>query len=115
MKRTFFCNAATPLLAVLMMAGCNGTNKPQQAVETEPDTLMPEPPVEVIDTLLGCIGDDTSMNLIQLLTDDGDTIELDLDDQTDRQATLQPGNRVRVAVRREADSTLTVLSTHDAQ
>lgn len=103
---------ATALTAFFFVGCQGGSNSRSQAV-AEADTLLVSEAVEANDTLRGCIGEDTSMNLIQLITDDGDTLELELSDDTERNATLEVGNHVLVVVRTEPDSSLTVLATCD--
>lgn len=100
-------------LAAFLLASCQGGSQAGSQAEAGADTLQASEPVAVLDTLRGCIGEDTSMNLIQLITADGETIELELSDNTERNATLEVGNRVLVVVRTEPDSSLTVVATSD--
>ena len=100
-------------LAAFFFVGCQGGANSKSQVEAEADTLLATEAVETNDTLRGCIGEDTSMNLIQLVTDDGETLELELSDGTERNATLEVGNHVLVVVRTEPDSSLSVLATYD--
>lgn len=90
----------------------NGGNSVQEQSGLE--TLMGESVQQPLDTISGLVGEDTSMNFLQLITSQGDTLELELNDEVDRQASIEVGNRIDVVVQRDIDSTLTVISTHDA-
>ena len=63
-----------PVAALMMLAGCNGNNKTNHD-ETDCDSLMVEESV-VDSSLYGVLGDATTMNMLQLITDVGDTMEL---------------------------------------
>ena len=63
-----------PVAALMMLGGCNGNNKTNHD-ETDCDSLMVEESV-ADSSLYGVLGDATTMNMLQLITDVGDTMEL---------------------------------------
>ena len=113
MHYSFTKGLSVTAMTAFLLVGCQGGSQTGKQTEAEPDTLLSTETVVTNDTLRGYIGEDTSMNLIQLITDDGETLELELSDDTERNATLEVGNHVFVVVRAEADSSLTVLATAD--
>ena len=61
----------------LTMSSCFGGNQqPQQTMEEEPDSVDDYMPFD--QTIYGLCGNGTAMNTLQLLTDSGDTLNLDL-------------------------------------
>lgn len=113
MHYSFTKSLMVTVVAAFFCAGCQGGSNSKGQAEADADTQDTAEAIAPNDTLRGYIGEDTSMNLIQLLTDEGETLELELSDATERNATLEVGNHVLVVVRTEPDSSLTVLATND--
>ena len=79
-KITLICLAA--LVTAFAMTGCNG--KSTKTTAGNNDTVKAETTSD--STIYGVCGDGTSMNVVQLVTDAGDSIEFELpqtDDGTD--------------------------------
>lgn len=62
-----------PAIAALLMAGCNDKNR-SNAPEIDCDSVFVETVAD--SSLYGVLGDGTTMNTLQLITDVGDTMEL---------------------------------------
>lgn len=110
------CKLYLPVMLASMLLPCactGGSSKGETQAETATGLLQQDTAAEAPDTLVGVIGDDTSMNLLQFITEQGDTLELELNDQVERKATIIPGNTIRVAVVYDSDSAMTVVGTYD--
>ena len=83
---------------VMTMGSCGGgAQQPQQAVEEEPDSVEDYMPFD--QTIYGLCGNGTAMNTLQLLTDSGDTLNLDLTKAQENGQVfggLQAGDRMAV-------------------
>ena len=83
---------------VMTMGSCGGGNQqPQQTVEEESDSVENYMPFD--QTIYGLCGNGTAMNTLQLLTDNGDTLNLDLTNAQDNGQVfggLQAGDRMAV-------------------
>ena len=83
---------------ILTMSSCFGGNqKPQQTAEEEPDSVEDYMPFD--QTIYGLCGNGTAMNTLQLLTDSGDTLNLDLTNAQESGQVfggLQAGDRMAV-------------------
>lgn len=90
---------ASCLMALLLAIGCGRQKTVSQTVVE--DSVPPSTPDS---TRYGIIGDGTSMNSLQLVTDTGDTLVLSLmdasDNRTDVQGGLMAGDRVAVIAAR---------------
>lgn len=63
----------------------------------------------------GFVGTGTSMNVIELVSPDAtDTLWVEMDDQTIREATLEVGREILAVVVEEPDGTLRAMLTMDA-
>ena len=82
----------------LTMSSCFGGNQqPQQTMEEEPDSVDDYMPFD--QTIYGLCGNGTAMNTLQLLTDSGDTLNLDLTNAQESGQVfggLQAGDRMAV-------------------
>ena len=83
----------------LTMSSCfgGGAQQPQQAVEEEPDSVEDYMPFD--QTIYGLCGNGTAMNTLQLLTDNGDTLNLDMTNAQENGQVfggLQAGDRMAV-------------------
>lgn len=82
----------------LTMSSCFGGNQqPQQTAEEEPDSVEDYMPFD--QTIYGLCGNGTAMNTLQLLTDSGDTLNLDLTNAQESGQVfggLQAGDRMAV-------------------
>lgn len=98
---------------------CSGT--PSGGTQGGADSLFWEAAStdgEEIEThwVTGFVGTGTSMNTIELVSAEAsDTLWLELDDETVREATLQVGQEIRALVTDEADGALRVLATKDVE
>jgi hypothetical protein len=83
---------------VMTMGSCGGgAQQPQQVVEEEPDSVDDYMPFD--QTIYGLCGNGTAMNTLQLLTDNGDTLNLDLTNAQEKGQVfggLQAGDRMAV-------------------
>jgi hypothetical protein len=83
---------------ILTMSSCFGGNQqPQQTAEEEPDSVEDYMPFD--QTIYGLCGNGTAMNTLQLLTDSGDTLNLDLTNAQESGQVfggLQAGDRMAV-------------------
>ncbi len=95
--------------AVLMMYSC-GQGKQQVPSTEETDSVS----VTEVDSLLyGVCGIGTTMHTLQLVTDDGDTLMLDLQEAQDRDQVkggIQPGDRMAVEVNADTTAALRVVN-----
>lgn len=83
---------------VMTMGSCGGgAQQPKQAVEEEPDSVEDYMPFD--QTIYGLCGNGTAMNTLQLLTDNGDTLNLDMTNAQENGQVfggLQAGDRIAV-------------------
>lgn len=105
-------------VALLLMA-CTGNGKGSTSADADSlaaSSSLTEETLKTttLDTLDGFVGGGTSMNVIELVNSEAtDTVYLDLDDQTDRQATLEIGNEIRAVICKNGDE-IQVVATYDA-
>lgn len=95
MKKTFFFGM---MMAVLMMFGsCGGGNK-QQAVAEEDSTSV-KSVIALDQTIYGICGEGTAMNTLEILTDNGETMNLSITAAQEANKVyggLQKGDRIAV-------------------
>ena len=95
MKRLFFFGM---IVSALMIISCGGGNQQaQQNVEDDEDSTDVYVPRD--QTIYGICGNGTAMNTLQLLTDNGDTLSLDLTKAQENNQVfggLQAGDRMAV-------------------
>lgn len=100
----------TAIFISVSYIGCNGGDKvpagvvAQDSVETE---------IETPDTLVGYVGDGTSMHNLEFLPLEGDTMELELSDDVNRRAELVVGRMIAIAVRWNDNAEMEVVATMD--
>lgn len=129
-----------PLLVATLFAitSCQWGNNPKDpttddatATDVLDNTADATQPVERMDTIIGWVGDATSMHMLQLITCDddtcesscdatthdhpcnGDTLEFELSDDVDRRAELVVGHKIAVILRRDATNDPQVIATFD--
>ena len=108
----------SPAIMLIAMAfvGCINNGKDVRTTSPQSDTVEVSSPIvssDVTDTLMGYVGDGTSMHNLEFIPCDGDVMELELSDDVDRRANLVVGNNVAVVIRRTADNEMQVLATLD--
>ena len=102
MSKNYF--AWLMIAVAAMTAGCDNKSS-RQTTEEAPDSTA----AEVVDrdfTLYGVCGDGSAMNTLQLVTDEGDTVVVSIDDANDRglcYGGFQSGDRMAVIL--EEDET----------
>jgi hypothetical protein len=74
MKKLVFIGMATAV--TMLTVGCGGSNNNQQQVAVDEDTVVNTIPTD--QTLYGICGEATAMNTLQLLRDNGDTLNLSI-------------------------------------
>lgn len=95
-------------------APSRSSSESQDSVETATDTLVEN--VLEARTVRGFVGTGTSMNTIELVSVGAtDTLWLELDDETVRDATLEVGREIVALVSDGDDGSLHVLATRDAE
>lgn len=108
-KLAFF---GTMAAFVMTMGSCGGGNQqPQQAVEEEPDSVENYIPYD--QTIYGLCGNGTAMNTLQLLTDNGDTLNLDMTNAQENGQVfggLQAGDRMAVLPNRNKTEAQIVIN-----
>jgi hypothetical protein len=95
-------------VCVLMMASCG--NKTQQVAFEEIDSTGV---VKADPTIYGVCGEATAMNTLQLLTDTGDTLSIDLEDAQEHgrvMGGLQTGDRLAVVPTEDMKSAVMVIN-----
>lgn len=113
MKRNTFLAAA-----LLTLAACTGnpsgtSSSAQDSTSAVSDSI----PEEVIEAWMvsGFVGTGTTMNTIELVSAEAsDTLWLELDDETVRDATLEVGREIAAVVYDGPDGSLHALATMDA-
>ncbi|MBQ7443751.1 MAG: hypothetical protein IJS59_07815 [Bacteroidaceae bacterium] len=104
------------VLLVAVLAACTNKSANDKAGDTTPHgTQATDAAVTAAatDTLVGYVGDATSMHNLEFLTLGGDTMEFELSDDVDRRADLMVGNAVAVVVSHDADGEDRVVATLD--
>lgn len=96
------------MMAVWMMASCGGkTNQIPFDDGDSADIANADP------TIYGVCGDGTAMNTLQLLTDTGDTLSIDLSDAQDKNMVLgglQVGDRMAVVPTKDKTAAVLVIN-----
>lgn len=96
------------MMAVWMMASCGGkTNQIPFDDGDSADIANADP------TIYGVCGDGTAMNTLQLLTDTGDTLTIDLSDAQDKNMVLgglQVGDRMAVVPTKDKTAAVLVIN-----
>lgn len=105
----------TALVALTACGGGGGGNSSSEADSLGFSTdSIPEEVVEAR-CVGGFVGTGTSMNVIELVSPDAtDTLWVEMDDQTIREATLEVGREILAVVVEEPDGTLRAMLTMDA-
>ena len=97
---------------VMTMGSCSGSNQqPQQTVEDESDSVEVYIPFD--QTIYGLCGNGTAMNTLQLLTDNGDTLNLNLTNAQENGQVfggLQAGDRMAVLPNKDKTEALIVIN-----
>lgn len=108
--KKFVLVGMTTAITLLMTSCFGGGSKPQQVVEESTDSVVYIPRDQ---TIYGLCGNGTAMNTLQLLTDNGDTLNLSL---TTAQETnqvfggLQAGDRLAVLPNKDKTEALIVIN-----
>lgn len=95
-------------VVTVLTAGCGGGGNQQQTVAYDEDSVVNTTPTD--QTIYGICGDGTAMNTLQLLRDNGDTLNLSLTDAIEAGKVfggMQVGDRM--AVLTNADKTAATL------
>jgi hypothetical protein len=98
----------TVAVAVWMMASCGG--KTQQVPFDDGDSADI---ANADPTLYGVCGDGTAMNTLQLVTDTGDTLSIDISDAQDKEQVLgglQAGDRMAVVTNKDRTEAVMVIN-----
>jgi len=110
MKKVVFAGMMTAV--VLTMGSCRGGGgQPQQINEESSDSVAGYVPRD--QTIYGLCGNGTAMNTLQLLTDNGDTITLDLANAQESGKVfggLQVGDRMAVVANRDTTEAQIVIN-----
>ena len=98
---------------VITMGSCGGGNQQpqQQAVEEEPDSVEDYMPFD--QTVYGLCGNGTAMNTLQLVTDNGDTLNLNLTSAQENGQVfggLQVGDRMAVLPNKDKTEAVVVIN-----
>jgi hypothetical protein len=109
-KITFFGMMAA---VALMVSSCfgGGNNQQQQVEEEEDSTAVGYVPLD--QTIYGLCGNGTAMNTLQLLTDNGDTLNLDLTAAQENGQVfggLQVGDRMAVLANKDKSEAVLVIN-----
>ena len=113
MKYISYC---AMVAATVCMVACTGNKQggTSLTVEQDGDSIQVAEDVEAkTDTLIGYIGDGTSMHNLEFLPLEGDTMEFDLSDDVDRRAELTVGRIVAVVVSYDENNEPVVTATLD--
>ena len=89
-------------VVTVLTAGCGGGGNQQQAVAYDEDSVVNTIPTD--QTIYGICGDGTAMNTLQLLRDNGDTLNLSVNEAQDQNHVLggyNVGDRMAVLTNRE--------------
>lgn len=113
LKSSFF-SFGIVFLSVLSCICCTGGSKGGDAGEATQQAASSVQTVKT-DTLIGWVGDGTSMHNLELLPVGGDTMELDLDDDVDRRADLIVGHDIAVVLQRGSNSEQHVIAIMDVE
>ena len=117
MKHLTFSLLVATLFAISSCQWGNNPKDPTTDDATATDVLDnaddTTQPVERMDTIIGWVGDATSMHMLQLITCDDDTLEFELSDDVDRRAELVVGHKIAVILRRDATNDPQVIATFD--
>lgn len=109
MRKLFFiCLAA---ISVMMVAGCDETK--MKNTFGGADSLLLDSATEQDSSLYGRCGDGCAMNTLQLITDKGDTLELNYDPDAEKspvQGGVAVGDRVAVQLGKDAYGTTIAAS-----
>ena len=102
------------MLFAAALASC--VNKVQNGDSSSDTTEVTVPSqtdigVQELDTLIGYVGDGTSMHNLEFLPLEGDTMEFELSDDVDRRADLMVGNRVAVVLSYASGGSPQVVAT----
>ena len=109
-KLTFF---GTMAAIALTMSSCfgGGNSQQQQVAEEEPDSVENYVPFD--QTIYGLCGNGTAMNTLQLLTDSGDTLNLDMTSAQESGQVfggLQAGDRMAVLPNKDKTQAVIVIN-----
>lgn len=97
---------------ILLAAAC--TERPKTAAQLVPTPEAEEQmPEAETDTLIGWVGDGTSMHNLEFLPLEGDTMELELTDDVERRAELEVGRKIAIVIRWDASMEMQVVATID--
>ena len=108
-KFTFFGTMAA--IALTMSSCFGGNSQQQQMVEEESDSVEYYVPFD--QTIYGLCGNGTAMNTLQLLTDSGDTLNLDMTSAQENgqvHGGLQAGDRMAVLPNKEKTQAVIVIN-----
>ena len=97
----------------MTMSSCGGGQTPQQYVEEEPDSTETEAYIPQDQTIYGICGNGTAMNTLQLLSDNGDTLSLNLTKAQDNGQVfggLQVGDRMAVLPNKTKTEAIIVIN-----
>ena len=107
---------AVPLFALAACVGGTTGGGSSEADSTDFETDSQDEEVLEARLVTGFVGTGTSMNMIELVSAEAsDTLWLELDDETVRDATLEVGREIVAVVTDEPDGSLRVLATLDAE
>ncbi len=104
------------VVAMACLSACTGNRQGGSSPSGEHDgdsVPATEPVAAETDTLIGYIGDGTSMHNLEFLPLEGDTMEFELSDDVDRRAELIVGHLVAVVLRHDAGGEPVVTATLD--
>ena len=109
MKRIVLCGMMAAV--VIAMGSCAGSGSKPAAVAEEKDSVVS--PIPTDQTLYGICGDGTAMNTLQLLRDNGDTLNLSVTRATEAGQVfggLQVGDRMAVVANEAKTEALLVIN-----
>ena len=101
------------LLAVTVIAGCGGSGKNDQAAPNDSIDLQPQVWTNNDSTVYGLCGDESAMNTLQLITDNGDTLNLSVNEAQDQNHVLggySVGDRMAVLTNKERTAATLVIN-----
>ena len=105
------------VLVAASVVACTPKGRQSDAAATVADstsTTVATAPVVDADTLVGYVGDATSMHNLEFIAPGGDTVEYELSDDVDRRADLMVGNAIAVVVIHSPEADDRVVATLDA-
>ena len=112
MKKTVILGMMTGV--VIMMASCGGKGNQQPVALEEEDSVVNTIPTD--QTLYGICGEGTAMNTLQLLRDNGDTLDLSLNKAREAGQVfggLQVGDRMAVLANENKTEAIIVINQND--